>query len=142
MTSLALNMPTAMPGGSFFSRFKLKQFMAVFLALATLTATMTVTSSDADARRRRGVATGLIAAGVIGGLALGAIAASSSARAHDGYYANDNYYRPRPRPRYVTYDRYADDGYYVQRRPICRIKSIRTYDDYGNVYRQRVRVCR
>jgi hypothetical protein len=132
MTSLALS------GHSprFLSRFGMKQVMAMFVALATISATVPLTSSDADARHRRGRAVALVGAGLIGGLALGALAAESNRNRAYGY--NDGYYqRPRPRPRYVEYN----DGYY-QRRPVCRIRYVRTYDDYGNTYRQRVRVCR
>jgi hypothetical protein len=132
MTSLALS------GHSprFYSRFGMKQILAVFIALATISATIPMTASDADARSRRGRAVALVGAGLIGGLALGALAAESNrnrAYADDGGY----YQPPRPRPRYVEYD----DGYY-HRRPVCRIRYVRTYDDYGNTYRQRVRSCR
>lgn len=39
---------------------------------------------------------------------------------------------------------YVDDGYgsYYEYRPYCFIKKVRRYDHYGNVYYERIRVCR
>jgi hypothetical protein len=137
MTSIAMSRPTF--GAGLFSRFGMKQILAAFVALATMSATMTITASDADARHRKGRTAALIGAGILGAVALGAIASNANRRPtydEDYYERRPRYYRPRhARPVY-------DDGYYVQRRPICRIRFVRTYDDYGNIYRQRVRVCR
>ena len=66
---------------------------------------------------------GAIAAGVVGGLALGAIAGSAAANSN-GYYA-PAYAAPRP---------YYGGGCYLQRQPV--------YDEDGYVVgHRRVRVC-
>lgn len=38
-------------------------------------------------------------------------------------------------------DGYYGNGYY-EYRPYCFIKKVRRYDAYGNVYYERVRICR
>lgn len=81
----------------------------------------TVASTPAEARHG-----GAIAAGVIGGLALGAIAGSAAANAngYNGGYA----------PAYAAPQPYYGGGCYYQRQPV--------YDEYGElVGRRRVRVC-
>jgi hypothetical protein len=154
MSSLAIsNLAAGNPvSGKVSARFGMKQVLAILVALATVTATMSVTTSGAEARDRNGARNAaLIGLGLLGGITLGALANSGSRSRYnnaydDGYqdtfYSNQDF-RP-VRPRYVdrNYVRIVDDGYVVRRRPHCRIRSIRTYDDYGNTYRQRVRVCR
>ncbi len=69
---------------------------------------------------------GAIAAGVVGGLALGAIAGSAAANANNGY--GGGY------PAYGAPQRAYGGGCYYERRPV--------YDDYGEMIgRRRVRVC-
>jgi hypothetical protein len=139
MTSIAMSRPFR--GANIFSRLGVKQILAAFVALATISATMTIAMTEAEAGHRRGRTAAIIGAGILGAVALGAIASQANrGRAYedDGYY-----YQPRPRYHRPRHARPVyDDGYYVQRRPICRIRTVRTYDDYGNIYRQRVRVCR
>jgi hypothetical protein len=70
------------------------------LALATLTAggALMASAQEADARwRGRGAA---VAAGVVGGLALGAIAASAAPRYNYGYYSDPYYGGPYYGPSY------------------------------------------
>lgn len=97
-----------------------KKVAAAALAALTLGAGLTMTTGEAEARNGRKGA--LIAAGVLGALAVGAIAASSHhARAdHGGYYAHPGYepddaYVPAPvyhHPQPVQYHPgYANPGY-------------------------------
>jgi hypothetical protein len=149
MTSLAIGRPAS---GVVSSRFGVKQVLAIIVALATVSATMSVTTGSAEARDRNAARNAaLIGLGIFGGIALGALANSGSRSRYnnasdDGYqdtfYSNQDF-RPQ-RPRYVddNYVRVVDDQYVYHRRPRCRIQTIRTYDDFGNTYRQRVRVCR
>lgn len=97
---------------------------------AALTLVGAVASSTAPALARQG---GAVAAGVIGGLALGAIAGSAAANANR-YGA----YGPGYGPAYDEGPAYADPGYgggcYFTRQPV--------YDEYGEVVgHRRVRVC-
>lgn len=89
---------------------------------------------------RRNNAGGAIAAGIIGGLALGALAASAtpSYGYAPGYYAPppQRYYaRPAYRPAYAGWDAY-DDGWGQ-----CRIVRRRVVDNWGYVRVRPVRVC-
>lgn len=89
---------------------------------------------------RRNNAGGAIAAGIIGGLALGALAASAtpSYGYAPGYYAPPPRYYGRPayyRPAYAGWDAY-DDGW-----DQCRIVRRRVVDNWGYVRVRPVRVC-
>lgn len=89
--------------------------------IAGLALVASVATTPAEARHG-----GEIAAGVIGGLALGAIAGSAAANAngYNGGYA----------PAYAAPQPYYGGGCYFQRRPI--------YDEDGELVRyRRVRVC-
>ncbi|WP_245504218.1 hypothetical protein [Lichenihabitans psoromatis] len=94
-------------------------------SLAALTMVGAVGVSTAPASARDG---GAIAAGVIGGLALGAIAGSAASNSGYGYGAPAyGYAPPPPQPVY-------GGGCYFTRQPV--------YDEYGEVIgRRRVRVC-
>jgi len=91
------------------------------LAAAAIVATAAI-SAPTQAQARNG---GAIAAGVIGGLALGAIASG----AYGGYYG----------PGY-GYGYYGVPAYYGAYGPGCTIQRQRVWDGYGWVI-QRVRVC-
>jgi len=67
---------------------------------------------------------GAVAAGVIGGLAVGAIIGSQANR---GYYGGPGYYEQSYQPVYGDGD--------------CHIERQRVADGYGRVYIRRVRVC-
>jgi len=96
--------------------------LATLAATALLAAAMT-TSADA---RCRGCAVG---AGVIGGLAAGAIIGSAIAN------SGPTYYEPAPPP-----PPYYRGPAYVVEEPVCRIERHRYWDGYG--YRtRRVEVC-
>ena len=91
--------------------------LAVGAALLTLSGAVATSSTPAQARDG-----GAIAAGVLGGLAVGAIAGSAASNSN-GYYRGG--YAPAPA---------YDGGCYFERRPV--------YDDYGEVIgHRRVRVC-
>jgi uncharacterized membrane protein len=87
-------------------------------AIAALALAVTVAPKPALARD------GAVAAGVIGGLAVGAIIGSQANR---GYYGGPGYYEQSYQPAY-------DDG-------DCHIERQRVADGYGRVYIRRVRVC-
>ncbi|HEY1152290.1 MAG TPA: hypothetical protein VGE73_00465 [Pseudolabrys sp.] len=90
---------------------------------ATAAVLLAAVSTSADARCR-GCAVG---AGVIGGLAAGAIIGSAIANSGPAY--------PAPPPAY-----YAPPPAYVVDEPVCRIERHRYWDGYG--YRvRRVEVC-
>ena len=100
-----------------------KAGLALGLGVATLAGTMTPTYAGDG---------GAIAAGVIGGAALGALAGSAAAGAYapppPGYYPPPRYvepaYEPPPPP------------------PRCHREFVRTYDPYAGVYVDRPRrVC-
>jgi len=94
---------------------------------------------------RRSNAGGAIAAGIIGGLALGALAASASqSYGHGGYGYRQGYYAPPPRyrvrrtyyrPAYAGWSSY-DDGWGQ-----CRIVRRRVVDNWGHVRVRPVRIC-
>lgn len=100
----------------------MKKLMASGLSAAVLAAASLGASAPAQARHGNG---GAIAAGVVGGLALGAIAGSAAANASPGYGYGGGYSEPAP---------VYGGGCYFTRQA--------TYDPYGNFagYR-RVRVC-
>lgn len=95
-------------------------------------ATLAPTGASADWRYRNNG--GAIAAGVIGGLALGALAAGAASRpAYGAYYDAPPppvYYRPRP----VYSEMY---GY----APVCRVVKQRVQIDPWTVEVRRYRVC-
>ena len=87
-------------------------------AVAALALAVTVTSQPAFARDG-----GAVAAGVIGGLAVGAIIGSQANR---GYYGGPDYY--------------DESGYQPGYRE-CHTERQQIEDGYGNVRTRRVRVC-
>jgi len=101
-----------------------KAFLA-FAAVALVAFATVATPTTADARCR-GCG---VAAGVIGGLAAGAIIGGAVANSGPAYYAP-----PPPPPAY-----YGGPAYVVES-PVCRIERHRYWDGYG--YRiRRVEVC-
>ena len=139
-----------------------KKAAAAALVALTLGAGMAASTGEAEARGGRKGA--IIAAGIIGALAVGAIAANS-AHAAPGYYADAGYDYVPPAPVYhqptpVYYHAgpgYHGHGYYGHRRhhrrhgyvetgysyrgPVCTIRKQRYWDGYGWTF-QRVQVCR
>lgn len=89
------------------------------LAAAGCIAAASFAPTPAEARRG-----GAVAAGIIGGLALGAIAGGALAAPRHHYAPR--YYEPAP--------------VYYYRRPACRWERERIWDGYGWIIR-RVRVC-
>jgi hypothetical protein len=140
-----------------------KKAAAAALVALTLGAGMAATTGEAEARGGRKGA--MIAAGIIGALAVGAIAANS-AHASPGYYGHSGYDYAPPAPVYhaptpVYYHggpAYHHGGYYQERRryrhhpgyaetgfgyrgPVCKIRKERYWDGYG--WRvNRVQICR
>jgi hypothetical protein len=88
-------------------------------AVAALALAVTVTSQPASARDGRN---GAVAAGVIGGLAVGAIVGS---QVNGGYYGSPGYYESGYQPVYGE----------------CHIERQQFEDRYGRLRVQRVRVC-
>jgi hypothetical protein len=91
-------------------------------AIAALTLAVTVSSQPASARD------GAVAAGIIGGIAAGAIIGSQVDR---GYYGGPGYYESGYQPSYGYQSSYSN----------CRVVRQQVEDDYGNVRMRRVRVC-
>ena len=91
-------------------------------AIAALALAVTVAPKPALARDG-----GAVAAGVIGGLAVGAIIGGAIATAPYGYYGGPGYYEQSYQPAYGDGD--------------CHIERQRVADGYGRVYFRRVRVC-
>jgi hypothetical protein len=96
--------------------------MKTIVALAAVSVLALSVSASEPAFARDG---GAIAAGVIGGLAVGAIVGSQ---------ANRNYYGG---PAYVDQPAYAVDPGYRQ----CHTERQEVSDGYGNIRLRRVRVC-
>jgi hypothetical protein len=86
-------------------------------AVAALTFAVAVTSQPAYARDG-----GAVAAGVIGGLAVGTIIGSQTNR---GYYGGPGYYESGYQPVYSG----------------CRVERERYVDGYGRYHSRRIRVC-
>jgi hypothetical protein len=128
------------------------------LAAATLVTGVSIaSSSDAEAQwrnRNRGPA---IAAGIIGGLAAGALIAGATRPAYGyGYdqpsygYAQPSYGYAQPsygyaQPHYAPQSYYAptsyDQGYGYAQAPRCFTRRVREQVDYDTVVIRRVRVC-
>jgi len=106
------------------------------VAVATLAGLLlALAPTDASAQyRRRGPGAGAVAAGVVGGLALGALAAGA---ARPYYYGPSPYYYG-PGPAYVVEDELPPPPRY---RPRCWFEREDVWDGYGYVPR-RIRVCR
>jgi hypothetical protein len=112
-----------------------KKALAVALVASTFGAGMIVASSEAEARPRRGAA---IAAGIIGGIAAGALIAGAArgAYAAPGYGYYDRGYAPA----YGGGYRYVNDGYYAAPRR-CYTTKQRYWIDEDTIAIRRVRVC-
>ncbi|MDP2409006.1 MAG: hypothetical protein Q8M26_01840 [Pseudolabrys sp.] len=112
---------------------KFSKILTALAAAATFVVVAVATPQQAEARR--GGNGGAVAAGVIGGLALGAII-GSTANARGGYYSGGPAYYGRP-----SYYGPAPVYYGRPYRPHCYTTRERVWDGYG--WRsQRVRVCR
>jgi hypothetical protein len=103
---------------------KMRKVLAAGLCVATLSGSMVSFSDPAEARSRRGAA---IAAGVVGGLALGAIAAGAARPAYAAPVAPGYAYPAYGRPAY-----YGGDCYEVRRRYV---------DDWGRRFYRHETVC-
>ena len=104
--------------------------MRTGLVVGLASATLSVSMSPLYARDG-----GAIAAGVIGGAALGALAGSAAA----GAYAAPppGYYPPPPPPA-----QYVEPGAYAPPPPPCHREIVRVWDPYAGVYVDRPRrVC-
>ena len=93
--------------------------LKVFTVAAIAALALAVTVAPKPALARDG---GAVAAGVIGGLAVGAIIGSQANR---GYYGGPGYYKSGYQPVYRD----------------CRTERQQVEDGYGNVHMRRVRVC-
>ena len=102
----------------------MKKTLTALAAVAIVATAAIAAPGQAEARYRHG---GAVAAGVVGGLALGAIAAG--AYGYPGYYG----YGP-------GYGYAAAPAYYGAYGPGCTIRRERVWDGYGWIIR-RVRVC-
>jgi hypothetical protein len=91
-------------------------------AIAALTLAVTGSTQPASARD------GAVAAGVIGGIAAGAIIGSQVDR---GYYGGPSYYESGYQPSYGYQSSYSN----------CRVVRQQVEDRYGNLRMRRVRVC-
>ena len=133
-----------------------KPALAMVIAVVTLSAGITVQSAPAEAKNGRNAA---LAAGILGGLLLGSVVANANEPRYRQPDYNDDYQQPQyyqrsqvyvdepayeqPRPRHVRRNRvvFVDgDGtqYYA---PRCKIRTVISYDDEGNAYRNRVKRC-
>lgn len=153
---------------------RIKKIAVTGLAVATLaTGVTTFTASEAEAQWRRGPGYGYgggyrahrgnrgaaVAAGIIGGLAAGALIAGASrpayaAPAYDyGYQAapaygyaapayGQGYYQPAYQPAY-SYEQpsYGYQQGYTGYAQTCRYRKVRQVVDYDTVVIRRVRVC-
>jgi hypothetical protein len=94
-------------------------FKTITLAAVSALALVIMVAPQPAAADSRG---GAVAAGVIGGLAVGAIVESQANR---GYYGGPGYYEPGYQPVYGA----------------CHIERQQVVDQYGNYRLRRVRVC-
>jgi hypothetical protein len=92
--------------------------LTTLAAVAALTLAVTVSSQPAYA----GGNGGAVAAGVVGGLAVGAIIGSQANR---GYYGGPGYYESGYQPAYGG----------------CHVERQQFEDGYGRIHSRRVRVC-
>lgn len=115
------------------------------LALATVGGATLASVQDAEAQYRRGHRGAAVAAGVIGGLAAGALIAGATRPAYGYGYGYDHGYS-RPAYGYNSYDRgygYAP-AYGVRRvyvEPDCHWQRQRVWIDRYTYTTRRVRVC-
>jgi hypothetical protein len=105
---------------------KVKKILVAGLCAATLGGSMVSFSDPAEARHRRGHGAA-IAAGVVGGLALGALAAGAARPAYGAPVAPGYAYPAYGRPAY-----YGGDCYEVRRRYV---------DDWGRRFTRIETVC-
>ena len=112
------------------------RFLRSGIAMAALAGLLlSLTPDEASAQyRRRGPGAGAVAAGVVGGLALGALAAGA---ARPYYYGPGPHYYG-PGPAYVVEDDLPPPP---RHRPRCWFEREEVWDGFGYVP-QRVRVCR
>ena len=113
-----------------FSKTSLRK-LVVNLSLLGVLLPLVPTDASAQYYRRRGPSNGAVAAGVVGGLALGALAAGA---ARPYYYGAPPYYGTGPA--YVMEDELPPPS-----RRRCWFEREDVWDGYGYVPR-RVRVCR
>lgn len=110
----------------------MKKALVATLAVATVGGAMLAGMSNAEAQyyHRRGNG-GAVAAGVIGGIAAGALIAGAARPA----YGYSNSYYAAPAPRYRSYEPVYYDA------PVCHVERRKVWiDDYRYTVR-RVRVC-
>jgi hypothetical protein len=102
------------------------KILALMLSASALALAVTVTPQPAQARG------GAVAAGIIGGLAVGAIVGS---QLNNNYYGGPGYYG----------GPYGGPGYYqAPYQPVygaCHYERERVTDHFGHVHTRRVRVC-
>jgi hypothetical protein len=113
----------------------MKKALVVTLAIATVGGAMLASTSDAEAqyRYRRGYGAP-VAAGIIGGIAAGALIAGAARPAY-GY--SNSYYAA---PRHYGYSQSAYEPVYEEA-PACYVQRRKVWiDDFRYTYR-RVRVC-
>lgn len=137
--------------------FVRKTVTAAAAALAISTGAL-ATAGNAEAGPRRhyhGNSAGPVIAGIIGGLAVGALVASSSRRAYaqdyryapayGGGYAYSGYdsgYYPVHRPAYVQHYGYQNREFGHDHSANCFVQKRRVYDQWGNYAgKRKVRVC-
>lgn len=144
-----------------------KKIAAVAFAALAMGAGLTMNAGEAEARNGRKGA--LIAAGILGALAVGAIAAQANETRHGGHYVDDvepfddihtpAYHRQRsffrhPEQYHPVYHPYRGHGYrhhrrhygysetgYAYRGPVCTLRKQQVWDGYGWRF-QRVQICR
>lgn len=137
--------------------FVRKTMTAAAAALAISSGALaTAGSAEAGPRRHyHGNSAGPVIAGIIGGIAIGALVASSSRRAHAqeyryapaygggyGYSGYQGGYYPVHRPRYVRDHSYHNREFGYDHSANCFVQKRRVYDQWGNYAgKRKVRVC-